>query len=132
MKIEIKNRYSDEVITIQEVGDNEQNPLVAAVAQAVRAGVNLKFADLSDAGLESANLRGDVNTLMVKSIHQRVYEAASWPGALNMDDWHTCEPPHSLARWAEVLAGVRDIGHGGHDLPQKRPENGADAGFPLL
>ena len=179
MKIELRNRYSGSVITIQEVDDNEQNPLKAVAIQAVSAGVSLKFADLRGADLRGADLRGadlrgadlrdadlrdaffsgtdlsganfssanltnadlsgaemvcaflsgtnlngtdliganlrgaslihvdwgDVDIPVIDNIHQRVYEAASQPGALDMGDWHTCKTTHCRAGWAIVLAG---------------------------
>ena len=42
---------------------------------------------------------------IIENIHQRVYEACSHPGALNMDDWHTCETTHCRAGWVVHLAG---------------------------
>lgn len=41
----------------------------------------------------------------IENIHQRVYEAASQPGALNMSAWHTCETTHCRAGWVVQLAG---------------------------
>jgi len=41
----------------------------------------------------------------VEGIHQKVYEAASQYGALDMDDWHTCETTHCRAGWVVTLAG---------------------------
>jgi hypothetical protein len=42
---------------------------------------------------------------VIENIHQKVYEAASQPKALDMSDWHTCETTHCRAGWVEVLAG---------------------------
>ena len=42
---------------------------------------------------------------MVDDLHERVYEAASQPGALNMSDWHTCGTTHCRAGWIVQLAG---------------------------
>ena len=42
---------------------------------------------------------------VIENIHQRVYEAASQPGALEMTDWHTCENTHCRAGWTVALAG---------------------------
>ena len=38
-------------------------------------------------------------------MHRKIYEAASQPEALAMDDWHTCEKTHCRAGWAVTLAG---------------------------
>ena len=59
-------------------------------------------ADLSGADLRGANLRG---APIIPNIHQRVYAAASQPGALNMCDWHTCDTTHCRAGWVVALAG---------------------------
>lgn len=42
---------------------------------------------------------------VLENIHKQVYEAASRPAALNMDDWHTCETTHCRAGWVVHLAG---------------------------
>ena len=42
---------------------------------------------------------------MIDNIHQRVFEAASQPEALNMGDWHTCDTTHCRAGWVTFLAG---------------------------
>ena len=42
---------------------------------------------------------------VIENIHQKVYEAASRPNALNMGDWHTCETTHCRFGWVEHLAG---------------------------
>ena len=42
---------------------------------------------------------------VIENIHQKVYAAASQPGALNMRRWHTCETTHCRAGWVIVLAG---------------------------
>ena len=34
-----------------------------------------------------------------------MYEAASHPGSLKMDCWHTCKNKHCRAGWAVTLAG---------------------------
>ena len=65
-------------------------------------GANLSDADLSDADLRGADLRG---APVIPNIHQKVYAAASQPGALNMRDWHTCDTTHCRAGWVVALAG---------------------------
>ena len=42
---------------------------------------------------------------VIKNIHQKVYEAASKPGCLNMSRWHDCETTHCRAGWVVHLAG---------------------------
>ena len=42
---------------------------------------------------------------VIADIHQKVFEAASQPGALNMNDWHTCGTTHCRAGWVVHLAG---------------------------
>lgn len=42
---------------------------------------------------------------VIKNIHQRVYKAASQPGALNMNSWHTCVKTHCRGGWVVMLAG---------------------------
>jgi uncharacterized protein YjbI with pentapeptide repeats len=77
------------------------------------SGANLSDADLSDANLSGANLSGaDLSVAdlsgapKIQNIHHAVYNAASAEGALNMDDWHTCETTHCRAGWVVMLAGA--------------------------
>ena len=42
---------------------------------------------------------------IIENIHQKVLEATSKEGALNMDDWHTCDTTHCRAGWVVFLAG---------------------------
>jgi uncharacterized protein YjbI with pentapeptide repeats len=76
------------------------------------SGANLRGADLSDANLRGANLRGanlsdaDLSGVpFIKDIHQEVYKAASKPGCLDMNSWHSCETTHCRAGWVVALAG---------------------------
>lgn len=48
---------------------------------------------------------GFPNVPIIENIHQRVFEAASGPKALNMGNWHTCDTIHCRAGWVEHLAG---------------------------
>jgi hypothetical protein len=48
---------------------------------------------------------GFPNVPVIENIHQKVFEAASCEGALDMSDWHTCETTHCKAGWVVVLAG---------------------------
>jgi hypothetical protein len=45
------------------------------------------------------------NYPVIENIHQKIYEAASVPKALDMTDWHTCDTTHCRAGWAVHLAG---------------------------
>jgi hypothetical protein len=42
---------------------------------------------------------------VIENINQRVLEAASKPGAFEMNNFHTCETTHCRAGWAVHLAG---------------------------
>ncbi len=74
-------------------------------------GADLKGADLKGAYLEGAYLEGckfwdEVPT--IENIHQKVYEAASQPKALDMGSWHSgdsCGTTHCRAGWVTTLAG---------------------------
>lgn len=88
------------------------------------SGANLHGADLIDAELHDANLRcanligaelrgailSSANLsdapFKIENIHQKVYEAASREGALNMRVWHgSCGTAHCRAGWVVTLAG---------------------------
>jgi hypothetical protein len=45
------------------------------------------------------------NYPVIENVHQKVFEAASQPDALNMGDWHTCDTTHCRAGWVVHLAG---------------------------
>ena len=73
-------------------------------------GAYLRGADLSGADLRGAVLRGaDLSGVpQVENIHQKVYEAASQPNALDMGSWHAtdaCGTTHCRAGWVVALAG---------------------------
>lgn len=42
---------------------------------------------------------------VIENIHQKVFEAASGEGALNMGDWHSCDTTPCRAGWVTFLAG---------------------------
>jgi hypothetical protein len=42
---------------------------------------------------------------VIENVHQKVFEAVSKEGALNMKKWHTCETTHCRGGWVEFLAG---------------------------
>ena len=74
----------------------------ANLSDANLRGANLSDANLSDAYLSDANLSG---VPKIENIHQKVYEAANQPDALDMATWHTCETTHCRAGWVVHLAG---------------------------
>ena len=74
----------------------------ADLSDADLSGADLSDAYLSDAYLRGADLRG---VPFIENIHQRIYEAVSKPGALDMGSWHTCETTHCRAGWVVTLAG---------------------------
>ncbi len=43
---------------------------------------------------------------VIADLHKKIYEAASQPEALKMNDWHACEKTHCRAGWAVTLAGA--------------------------
>jgi hypothetical protein len=49
---------------------------------------------------------------VIENIHQKIYEAASQPNALDMGDWHKCDTTHCRAGWVEFLAGEPGIDFG--------------------
>lgn len=69
-------------------------------------GADLRGADLRGAYLRGAYLGGA--PFKIENIHQKVYEAASQPDALNMRAWHACDTTHCRAGWVVHLAG--DVG----------------------
>jgi len=79
----------------------------ADLSDANLRGANLSYADLSGANLRGANLSdADLRGApIITNIHQRVYEAASQPDALDMRAWHKCGTTHCRAGWVVVLAG---------------------------
>lgn len=44
---------------------------------------------------------------IIPNIHQKVYRAASKPGALDMSTWHSCKTTHCRAGWVVVLGGTQ-------------------------
>jgi hypothetical protein len=103
----------------------------ADLAEANLAGANLESANLTDAYLADADLTGanlihanfagaylihakltDANIacpIKIENIHQRVYAAASQPGALDMGSWYKNNDfygtTHCRAGWVTHLAG---------------------------
>jgi hypothetical protein len=60
---------------------------------------------------------GNKNELIIpiiENIHQKILEATSADGALDMSEWHTCDNTHCRAGWVVFLAGKE-----GKDLENK-------------
>ena len=69
---------------------------------------NLTGADLTGAYLTRAYLSGVIGLKIAADAPARllaVARAALQPGALYMNDWHTCETTHCISGWAVHLAG---------------------------
>jgi len=87
----------------------------ADLSDADLRGADLSGADLGAAVLSGAVLSGAVlrdadlsGVPQVENIHQKVYEAASQPNALDMGSWHAtdaCGTTHCRAGWVVALAG---------------------------
>ncbi len=93
-KVEIKNRWTGSVLFSYESSASNKGPALRdAVIEAVKAGADLRSADLRDCPVK------------IESIHQRVYEAASAENALDMESWHSCGTTHCRAGWVVTLAG---------------------------
>ena len=83
------------------------NLSAANLSAANLSAANLRCADLSAANLSAANLSAAnlMGVPFIDNIHQKVYEAASKEGALDMGHWHVCETTHCRAGWVVHLAG---------------------------
>jgi uncharacterized protein YjbI with pentapeptide repeats len=71
-------------------------------------GAYLTGAYLTGADLSGANLSGVIGLKIAADAPARllaVARAALQPGALYMNDWHTCETTHCISGWAVHLAG---------------------------
>jgi hypothetical protein len=72
------------------------------------SGAYLTRANLTRADLSGANLSGVIGLKIAADAPARllaVARAALQPGALYMNDWHTCETTHCISGWAVHLAG---------------------------
>ena len=131
-KFDVRNRWSGDV---QFTAAIEVTPDMApriklglAVKWAQKSGANLRGANLRGANLRGANLGGaylgdadlggaDLSGAdlggadwipKIENIHQRIFDAASKDGALDMSTWHVggyCGTTHCRAGWTVVLAG---------------------------
>ena len=120
-KFEVRNRWTNRVQFTAEITCAPDATLGIKLGLAVRWGyrndADLSGADLRDADLSGAVLSGAVlsgadlsgadlrDAPKIENIHQKVYAAASQPGALDMGDWHICETTHCRAGWVTHLAG---------------------------
>ena len=130
-KFDVLNRWTGKVQFTAEISVTpDMTPSIKlglAVRWGYRSGADLRGADLSGAYLRDADLSGadlsgaylsgaylrdaylsgaDLSGApIIENIHQRVYEAASQPAALNMAEWHTCDTTHCRAGWVVALAG---------------------------
>jgi hypothetical protein len=80
----------------------------ANLTGAYLTGANLTGAYLTRAYLTGANLSGVIGLKIAADAPARllaVARAALQPGALYMNDWHTCETTHCISGWAVHLAG---------------------------
>jgi hypothetical protein len=80
----------------------------ANLTRAYLTGANLTGANLTGADLSGANLSGVIGLKIAADAPARllaVARAALQPGALYMNDWHTCETTHCISGWAVHLAG---------------------------
>lgn len=83
------------------------NVIDATLTRANFTETNFRLSYLSWAKYNGANFRGVKfkGVPVIKNIHQKVYEAASKPDALNMLAWHSCETTHCRAGWVIELGG---------------------------
>ena len=57
-------------------------------------------------GASSTGASSSVPTVpVIEDLHARMYAAVSQPGALDMNQWHTCKNTHCRAGWVVALAG---------------------------
>ena len=120
MKYEIKDRWDGSVIFTTEIdcdaNASESVKRGLAARSALNAGANIARANIAGANfalayLPGANLAGASLDCPIKieNIHQRIYSAASQPGALDMSEWHKsgdfCGTTHCRAGWVTHLAG---------------------------
>jgi hypothetical protein len=76
----------------------------ASLRGAIFEKTSLKDVDFSGSDLRQI-VTGDTSYAIEENIHQKIYDAASAPGALDMRSPHSCMNTHSRAGWAVVLAG---------------------------
>ena len=76
----------------------------ANLSGAYLRGAYLSGAYMARAILENATLP-KLNIPIIPDIHNKIYQAVSDEGTLNMGSWHTCETTHCRAGWAVYLSG---------------------------
>ena len=111
-KYEVRNRWTNDVQFTAEISVTPDMSPYIKLGLAVKCG-RKNDADLRDAVLSGAVLRdavlSDADWIpKIENIHQRVLEAASQDGALDMATWHRngyCGTTHCRAGWVVVLAG---------------------------
>ena len=64
--------------------------------------------------INSRGVKNSIKVPIIKNIHKKIYDATSNDGALNMEDWHTCDTTHCRAGWVVHLAGKE-----GYELERK-------------
>jgi hypothetical protein len=77
----------------------------AVLRNAVLRNADLSGSDLRGSDLSGAVLSGSDWIPKIENIHVAVLAAASNPGALDMNQWHTCDTTHCRAGWVVTLAG---------------------------
>ena len=107
-KFEVRNRWTNRIQFTAEIKCNPDASIGVKLGLAVRWGYR-SGAVLRDADLSGADLSGAPK---IENIHQKVYEAASAPKALDMGIWHddayeegNCGTTHCRAGWVVALAG---------------------------
>jgi hypothetical protein len=90
---EIKNRWTGKVM----FGGLPLEVVIEKNKKWLRGDKEGSRAVLSGAVLSSAPFK-------IEKIHQKIFKAASAPGALDMSTWH-CGTTHCRAGWAVTLAG---------------------------
>ena len=88
MKIEIKNRWTDEVLYATEVDDADPQPIRTALERAILAGASLDRASLAGASLDRASLDGaslDGANLARANLGGAILDGANLGGAYLVD-----------------------------------------------
>ena len=54
---------------------------------------------------EKENITKNIVVPIIENIHQKLHEAVTATGNLNMNSWHTCKTTHCRGGWIVTLAG---------------------------